>query len=273
MPPSSPPNLITAASPVISVQLWGDTNVGKTMLLSAAFGDLKGRSEAFPLIDFGHEGSRIEHYIRHFRLMKRGSMVNPTSADWKDSTIVLDLVTKNGRRIAVRDIQGSSWRGFTDDQRRALASDTDAILFLVAWNADTLEPRLDAVHDLLDHVRSHVTDHRAGLVFTQCDRALPLQLHRFAWADVMQTAALLKNDVVRRLREYQQRYEADHGHDFFRNHFDDRIWFTSAWGCADTSEQWSASVLTDFGDCLPCHIHPVQVREPFAAMFSALLQS
>ena len=271
MPISSPPEPPLPDAPALSIQLWGDTSVGKTMLLSAAFGDRTGRKDAFPQIDFGHKGSRLEHYVEHFRRMKRGCMVNPTYTAWNDPAIVLDLVSTNGVRIAVRDIQGGSWKTFTDEKRRALAEETDAILFLVAWDADTLELRLDAVHDLLDHVEAQVKQRRVGLVFTQCDRALPLQFHRIEWPEVMEKASFQQSDVVCALRKYGQRYKTNHGHDFFSHYFGDQIWFSSAWGCADEAEQWSASVLTDFGDCLPCHIRPMQVREPFAAMFAVLL--
>jgi GTPase SAR1 family protein len=258
--------------PDFTIQLWGDTSVGKTMLLSAAFGDPSERSTEFPQFTFSDKGTRLKKYRDYLIEMKRGRMPPPTGSEHGSNDLIIELAATDQRSIAVRDIKGGSWRDFTDEQRRTLAKETDAILFLVAWDVSTLERRLNVVQDLLPHLEAHVANGYVGLVFTQCDRA-SIQLYDFTWQEVTENEQFRHDEVIRRLQRYGRPNSA--GRDFFTTHFGvrgERIWFTSAWGYADQEEQYSASALTDFGDCLPCNIHPVHVRQPFAAMFSALLR-
>ncbi len=251
------------------LQLWGDTAVGKTMLLAAAFGDPIARMTAFPNIDFGHPETDLSTFEKYYRLMRRGAHLGGTSHTSDLDQLMLRVAAKDtGKVIGVRDIQGRMWEEFDQKERNKLASDTMATLFVVAWDATQIERRLAAVSTLLQNLPDQVSANRVGLVFTQFDRAKIQTSSNRSLSELLNAEAWKnKEPVVQSLNTYLRTYPS-----FFEQWFGTRIWLTSAWGYGGSGEKYSASVLTEFGDCLPCHIQPRNVTEPFSAMFTALSQ-
>ena len=256
------------SSEIKRLQLWGDTAVGKTMLLAAAFGDTITRMSAFPNIDFRHDETNLAEFERHYARMRRGAHLGGTTHTRNLDELMFRVALKGtGEIVGVRDIQGRMWEEFSNIERNQLARDTHATLFVISWDSAQLARRLNAVGTLLPNIEHQADQGCTGLVFTQFDRARVLNSGKREFQELLVAPAWKRDPVVQGLNSF---LELEHNAGFFEKWFGPRIWLTSAWGYAGAAKQYSASVLSDFGDCLPCHIEPRNVTTPFSAMFAAL---
>ena len=149
-----------------SVLLWGDTQVGKTTLLTTAlYARQEGRLAG--LVDRSRSAAALAGtLLPHWRRISRGLWVQPTSQDFID----VPLFTRSGNVLRLRDVRGGLSRQVEEPAvlRELSASAPDAYLFLVEWGSRDLNNHMLAVTGALDLC----ADRPRGLVFTKCERAL-----------------------------------------------------------------------------------------------------
>ncbi len=215
--------------------LWGDTQVGKTTLLSAAFFCEPGRLRA---VDLGASAEALTTILfESWQNLTNGRLVEATSA----GKIDLDLALKNGGRLRIRDVKGGLTREVArSPDARAWLQEASSVLFLVEWNADELGRQLNAI----DGAWAFCPDKPRALVFTKVERSL------------------LRADPAWQRRP---RWWADHAwcqpHAAMIARFGDAVWPSSCFGYHE--EQGSpAMILGEYGLVLPFGIRPRGVVEP-----------
>lgn len=222
-----------------TVMLWGDTQVGKTTLLTTAlYGPRAGRLEA--VVDRGRSASALAStLLPHWRRLSRNLWIQPTSQDFID----IPLVTKSGNNLRLRDVRGGLSRQLESPAVLAeLERDRpDAYLFLLEWDSRDLGNQMLAVTGALDLCG----DRPRGLVFTKCERTLdegdPCWRGEARWWRAQPALA-------------------PHAH--VLESFGEAVWACSAYGYHAATGQ-PAVLLGEFGQLMPYQIAPQGVSEPF----------
>jgi len=222
-----------------TVQLWGDTQVGKTTLLTTAlYGRPDGRLA--DVVDRTRSAAALAGTLMpHWRRLSRSQGVQPTRADFVD----VALVTRSGNALTLRDVRGGLTRRLEDPAVLGGLVEVapDAYVFLVEWGARDLTTQLLAVSGALDLCG----ERPRTLAFTKCERALDEGDRRWRarpgwWRDEPALAA----------------------HEPLLAGFGDGVWPCSAFGY-DARLGRPALVVGEFGQLLPRDIQPVGVNDPF----------
>ena len=222
-----------------TVLLWGDTQVGKTTLVTTA---LYARQEGrlADLVDRGRSAAALTStLLPHWRRLSKCLWVQPTGQDFID----IPLVTKSGNALRLRDVRGGLSRQLEEPAvlGELTARPPDAYLFLVEWGTRDLNNQMLAVSGALDVCG----DRPRGLVFTKCERT-------FAEGDRAWRGATGWWRGEPGLAAYEPLLAS----------FGDAVWPCSAYGYHARLGQ-PALLLGEFGQLMPYEIQPVGVNDPF----------
>jgi hypothetical protein len=222
-----------------TVLLWGDTQVGKTTLLTTALyarqegrlADLVDRTRSAPAL--------ASTLLPHWRRLSRSLWTQPTAQDFID----IPLITNSGNTLRLRDVRGGLSRQLEDPVvlRELTAAAPDAYLFMLEWGTRDLNNQLLAVTASLDLCG----DRPRGLVFTKCERA-------FDEGD----------RCWRGGPGWWRTHPALLPHAHVLDGFGDAVWPCSAYGYHQRLGQ-PALLLGEFGQLMPFEIQPVGVNDPF----------
>lgn len=223
--------------------VWGDTQVGKTALLTVAFNGSFDSELVAAGLDVARSVESIHQAYGHSWRALRENQPTAATAQVNDTEIVL----ANGRAILLRDIRGGDVRR---DHEPAIMSrlyqGADVALFLVDPTAATLGRQFAQVSAPL----RLFSQRPRGLVFTKCE--LLLEEYHSAWnAD----------------RDWWRAVPRLAPHEALIGQFGPAVWPTSAFGYHDGHP---AVILGEFGELLPYQINPKGVLEPFKWMFQQL---
>lgn len=222
-----------------TVMLWGDTQVGKTtMLTTALYGNQVGRLGA--VVDRSRSGTVLATtLLPHWRRLSRCLWLQPTSQDFID----IPLVTKSGNSLRLRDVRGGLSRQLEDPAVLAelAASAPDAYIFMLEWETRDLNNQMLAVTGALDLCG----ERPRGLVFTKCERSLD------------------EGDSCWRGQPgWWREHPGLLSHAHVLESFGDAVWPCSAYGYHGRLGQ-PAVLLGEFGQLMPYQIQPVGVNDPF----------
>lgn len=236
---------MTATRPagrVYTILNWGDTQRGKTSLGAAA---LFSSSDSLPAIDRGAAaGALVATLHTHWRRLQTGCPVQATSCD----SIDLDLPTRAGSVVRLRDIRGQGTREPERDDVRRWLVEADAFLFILEWDAPDMRRQIAA----LEAAWNFTAGKPAALAFTKCERSMS------------------ESDPAWEAREGWWRASPRlSGCEYAIARFGEAVWPTSTYGY-DAATGLPAEVLGEFGELIPCGIVPKGVGRPFEWLFSRL---
>jgi hypothetical protein len=217
--------------------LWGDTQVGKTALLTMAL--FSEEKEDFGVID--REASSDDlctTLLPVYKRMKSNSWVLPTTED----NIDIDLTTYNKNRLRIRDIKGYNIRRVDKGEIREYVKKADGILFVIEWKSKDINNQMLAIEGSWDLVEKKPH----GLVFTKCERDFPAEDKR--WDG--QPNDWWKSDT--QLLNYK-----------ILDRFGEAVWPTSAFGYS-LETGFPAIIIGEFGQMIPYWPNPKGVSKPFA---------
>lgn len=153
------------SSSTSTILIWGDTQVGKSTLLTTA---LMADDSGLTGIDRAQSARAIATtVVPQYQRLSACHWVSPTVRQ----PIDIDLVTTAGTPIRLRDVPGSLTRDIhlPDVQQRLMES--SAVLYLVEWNAQDLNRQMAAIRStwrLLDGKPQ-------ALAITKCERGLTME--------------------------------------------------------------------------------------------------
>ncbi len=221
--------------------LWGDTQVGKTTLLTTTFGPCADRITAVDRVKSAKAISALYPGLRRLRTQR---LTQATSVYHID----VELVLGNGQLVRLRDVQGGITRLVNEDHVIERLKGASVVLFLMEWKARDIENQINAVRGAWEHSMNA----QRGLVFTKCETDLDLDDEawngRRDWWQIDEGLAPYR-DVVGR--------------------FGTAIWPTSSFGF-DNDTGYPAVVLGEFGQPLPYRIQPFKVHRPFEWAFQQM---
>lgn len=224
-----------------TIMLWGDTQVGKTALLTMALDQAK--QDELPL-DRAKSALAVNILLNtHKRRLLLNQQVLPTSEDFID----LDLISKNGSIIQIRDMKGELTQISKESTYNKLMA-SDAILFVMELNPPNLSRNILAIKSAWDIC----LDKPKGLAFTKCERSLAP--NDPAWTG--------RRDWWRKVYQWGE-------HEPVISGFGEAVWPTSAYGY-EAKFGFPAVVLGEFGQLLPYRINSKGVIEPFRWLLSQL---
>lgn len=223
--------------------LWGDTQSGKTTLLTAALSSREDRPVGVSRQEA--RGEVLRALFDKWTLLRRGRYVPATSDALVDLVIPLD---RPDCSVRVRDVRGGLVLEAGQDSVRDAILSADGCLFVLEWSGRDLGRQRLAIEGALPLLR----EKPCGVVFTKCELALPY--HDDSWL---------------RLRRDWWKSGPWGGVDVIER-FGDAVWPASAYGFEPTTLR-PALVLSEFGRVLPFSVNPRGVWEPFEWMFERLL--
>jgi hypothetical protein len=221
--------------------LWGDSQVGKTSLIAAAFFS-QDSDPRLAAIDF--EGARASKtgavLFESWRELRSNRLVSPTV----EPIVDLRLPLTTGGSLVVRDIKGGTTQQEDVNQIR---QDASAIFFLLEWAAKDLNAQLLAMENLLSFTERIVR----AVVFTKCEQGLTWNDRRWLGETDWWRTAPEWDAFAMKIGRFK------------------KVFPTSAYGYLDGGPR-PAVILGEFGQVLPFMIRPKGVVEPFAWLLEAL---
>jgi hypothetical protein len=228
-----------ACDGVKRIILWGDTQVGKTAMLSALL--YYPGSQPAGMDAGGSAAERNRVLQEHWRLIRNNKPVPPTANERVDLTLNM----LGGGTAQIMDIKGGVVRGLAKKDTQDLLQIADGVLFLVEWNASSMGDQLAAVEGGFA-----LAGNRAkGLAFTKCEIGLPSD--DLAWES--------RTDWWRKAGAWGR-------HEQVLGQFGQAVWATSVYGFNRQTHR-RAVILGEFGQEMPYQIEPRNIKEPFEWMF------
>jgi len=212
--------------------LLGDTEVGKTTTLGAAFSNL----DLWSTINLAESNSAIEEISQtFFELSQRGS-TEPTSLKHID----FNLKLKNNTEVNIRDVKGGLlWnvKAANDDLQ---FNQVSVALFFLEWKSPKITSQINAISGVLPLLASA----KKGLVFTKCEKHLSADDE--AWESK---------------EGWWQIDPSLHSNRGLLESFHDKVWCISNIGFhGDTG--FPSLLLGDFGQHIPFKINPINASKP-----------
>lgn len=221
--------------------LWGDTQVGKTTLLTTAVGPC---ADCISAIDRGRSAKALASLYPELRRLRTQRLTQATSSYHID----LELVLRDGKPARVRDVQGGITRSVHEDHVAERLSGASVVLFVMEWKARDVENQLNAIRGGWDYSQGA----RRGLVFTKCETYLDEDDEawdaRPGWWEEDEGLAPYYDLIAR---------------------FGPAVWPTSSFGF-DKDTGYPAVILGEFGQPLPYRIRPLNVHRPFEWAFEQM---
>ena len=212
--------------------LWGDTQVGKSTLLTTALYADPSRLKA---IDRGKSAEALAVLFRQWQLLSTGRWVAPTS-----NQLDLDLATGSGSSLRLRDIPGGDTRNVHVDWVHKRLKEAQGVLFVVEWGTRDVHRQMDAIRGAW----SFCSEVPTALCFTKCERALSEE-----------------DEAWERPSDWWKEYPEWDAHAELIERFGARVWPTSSCGYHRESGH-PALILSEFGDPRPFEINPHRVADP-----------
>ncbi|HHW96202.1 MAG TPA: hypothetical protein PLC97_05390 [Myxococcota bacterium] len=217
--------------------LWGDTQVGKTTLLTTAF-----YNPTIGEIDREESAQSISTLFQGLRDLSNQRLTKPTVVFHYD----VELKMKSGKHVKVRDIKGGITRTVDEESVRERLEGVSVVLFLVQWDAGLNQ--INAIRGAWDHLENA----HKGLVITKCEMALGKDDRAWDCYD-----------------GWWRQYDWLRKHDDLVGRFGAAVWPTSSYGF-DNNTGYPAAILGEFGHSLPFNINPRNVHLPFEWAFSKM---
>lgn len=220
------------------ILLWGDTQTGKTSLVSAAF--CADPSKAPRDVDMRASHAEISRHLFHnFNSMNQGRPVPAT----QETSVHVTLTDTAGQPLVIEDIRGGIIQTIEDEDVRQILEGADAYLVLIEWQGQNRNEQLNAIRgawNMLAHKPR-------ALVFTKCDRDATLRPDDPIWDKPAE--------------EWFQRVDWLRPYHNLLALFDNHIFLSSAVGYHEESGE-PALLLGEFGQLIPFRVRPRNVVEP-----------
>lgn len=225
------------------IQIWGETQVGKTTLLSSA---LFAEPEALPWIDRARSSDILTKLQQHWQQLRMNQLAPGTAEDLVDTQLFLHPNPADLESIVLRDMRGGDVRKLKEVEIHQRIEQADGILFLVAWDGQDLVRQIHAMETVIAHFHQpfrFLCLHKAEQALNPTRDAQAWQGQGGWWRHYQPW-----KDYCRLLERFAE----------------DAILPTSAYGYDPHHPERPACLLGEFGNYLPYNVQPINVARPLA---------
>lgn len=234
---------------MIRIVMWGDTQTGKSTLLSAAF---CGRPDlGVKGIDMAASTHAIStHLLPAWQRMANGLPVLETA----QTRFAIQLVAEGGGEVVLEDVRGGITQAMNEDEHRRVLSEADGVVVLVQWRSPNQVAQFHAIDAAYELLRQRPR----ALVFTKCELDVEISADDERWTGPV-GAWWDRVDWVTIGGGMRQRLRALFG---------DEIFLSSAVGYRE-GQGAPALLLGEFGQLIPYGPSPVNAARPLERVLAA----
>lgn len=222
-----------------TIQIWGETQVGKTTLLSAA---LFSRPLDLPQIDRQRSSDILSNLEHHWQLLKNNQLAPGTPTEI-ETELHLKPNPAGLESIILRDMKGGDVRALSQTRIQDLLHSADGILVLLAWDDQDFERQKNALESVLVHYQHKPI----FLCLTKAEQALHPTRDKAAWN--------AEPGWWKRYRPWMY-HQA-----LFELLDQSAICPSSAYGYDAFHPTRPACLLGEYGNWIPYHIQPMNVTQ------------